>query len=84
MDDGSNLFFGDDDWCDWESDDCEEEADSVGERGETFLDPNHTNFILVDDGTNNQFEAAMEFRANLEWEIARKINGENVLLEDTF
>ncbi len=33
------------------------------------LDPNHTHFILVDDGKNGEFGAEIDFRANLENEL---------------
>ena len=33
------------------------------------LDSNHTNFILVDDGSEDQFGKEIEFRAKLEEEI---------------
>jgi hypothetical protein len=33
------------------------------------LDPNHTHFILVDDGKNDEFGAEIDFRANLENEL---------------
>ena len=35
------------------------------------LDSNHTHFILVDDGSENQFGKEIEFRAKLEEEIRR-------------
>ena len=38
---------------------------------DTFLDMNHTHFILVDDGSENQFGKEIEFRANLENELRK-------------
>jgi len=37
---------------------------------ETFLDPNHTHFILVDDATRHQFGGEIKFRAKLEKAVA--------------
>ncbi|XP_052803928.1 transient receptor potential cation channel subfamily M member-like 2 isoform X2 [Mya arenaria] len=37
---------------------------------ESFLDPNHSHFILVDDGTQHQFDIEIPFRAKLKKEIA--------------
>ena len=34
-----------------------------------YLDPNHTHFILVDDGSDDQFGKEIEFRAHLEAEL---------------
>ncbi len=36
-----------------------------------FLDPNHTHFILVDDGSQSNFGKEIEFRANFEAELRR-------------
>ena len=36
-----------------------------------MLDPNHTHFILVDDGTEGQFGKEIEFRALLESELRK-------------
>ena len=44
---------------------------SVVSTGDTFLDMNHTHFILVDDGSENQFGKEIEFRANLENELRK-------------
>lgn len=44
---------------------------SVVASTDTFLDPNHTHFILVDDGSENQFGKEIEFRANLENELRK-------------
>lgn len=44
---------------------------SVVANTDTFLDPNHTHFILVDDGSDNQFGKEIEFRANLENELRK-------------
>ncbi|XP_070175133.1 transient receptor potential cation channel subfamily M member-like 2 [Littorina saxatilis] len=38
---------------------------------QSFLDPNHTHFILVDNGTQRQFTTEIEFRAKLEKEISQ-------------
>ena len=38
---------------------------------ESFLDPNHTHFIFVDDGTQLSPTAAADFRVSLEKEVAR-------------
>ena len=35
----------------------------------TCLDPNHTHFILVDDGSKNEFGVEIKFRAKLENEL---------------
>ncbi|XP_048780497.1 transient receptor potential cation channel subfamily M member 2-like isoform X2 [Ostrea edulis] len=42
----------------------------ASDRIEKCLDPNHTHFILVDNGTNNQPGAEVKFRATLERAIA--------------
>lgn len=36
-----------------------------------LLDPNHTHFILVDDGSNGRFGVEIEFRAHLEAELRK-------------
>lgn len=47
------------------------------------LDPNHSHFILVDNGTQYIFGTEIEFRANLERRIANeKISGKNILVEN--
>lgn len=38
---------------------------------DVLLDPNHTHFILVDDGTEGQFGKEIEFRAQLEAELQK-------------
>lgn len=35
------------------------------------LDPNHTHFVLVDDGSEGQFGKEIKFRAKLENELRR-------------
>lgn len=35
------------------------------------LDPNHTHFILVDDGSENQYGKEIEFRSSLEYELTK-------------
>jgi hypothetical protein len=44
---------------------------SVTSTGDPFLDPNHTHFILVDDGSDSQFGKEIEFRAHLENELRK-------------
>ncbi|XP_067687429.1 transient receptor potential cation channel subfamily M member-like 2 [Haliotis asinina] len=39
---------------------------------QSFLDPNHTHFILVDNGTQQQFAVEIPFRGKLENEIAKQ------------
>ena len=38
---------------------------------ESFLDPNHTHFILVDDGAQLSHSSATEFFVSLEKNVAR-------------
>ncbi len=38
---------------------------------DVFLDPNHTHFIFVDDGSEGQFGKEIEFRAHLEAELRK-------------
>ncbi|KAL5010117.1 hypothetical protein ScPMuIL_012422 [Solemya velum] len=40
-------------------------------RSECFLDPNHSHFILVDNGTQHKFAVEIPFRAKLEQAIAK-------------
>ncbi|XP_060065040.1 transient receptor potential cation channel subfamily M member-like 2 [Ylistrum balloti] len=42
----------------------------VANRNETFLNPNHTHFILVDDGTEHTFGKEITFRAEIENAVA--------------
>lgn len=70
---------------------------SVTATNDILLDPNHTHFILVDDGSENQFGKEIEFRASLENELRkgkslsyyknkrsrRSFNGERMLAENT-
>ncbi len=42
-------------------------------RGSAPLDHNHTHFILVDNGTENQFGAEIELRAKLEQHISEML-----------
>ncbi|XP_033748450.1 transient receptor potential cation channel subfamily M member-like 2 [Pecten maximus] len=42
----------------------------VANRNETFLNPNHTHFILVDDGSEHQFGKEITFRAEIENAVA--------------
>ena len=54
-------------------------------QGVSPLDPNHSHFILVDNGTQNNFGTEIEFRAKFEKEIAsRKISGKNIFIQDNF
>ncbi|XP_022111614.1 transient receptor potential cation channel subfamily M member 2-like [Acanthaster planci] len=39
---------------------------------EVLLDPNHTHFILVDDGTVGSFGVEIKFRAKMEKEISEQ------------
>jgi hypothetical protein len=52
-----------------------QEADETNEKLEktsnVLLDPNHTHFILVDDGSEGQFGKEIEFRALLEAELRK-------------
>lgn len=41
-------------------------------RRQSPLDPNHSHFILVDNGTQNVFGTEISFRAKLESKIARE------------
>ena len=55
------------------------------EVNENCLDPNHTHFLLVDNGTNNQPGAEIKFRVELEQQIANIKTGnskgfKNILL----
>lgn len=43
----------------------------AGANTDVLLDPNHTHFILVDDGSENQFGKEIEFRAHLEAELRK-------------
>ena len=47
-----------------------DENDPSSSKG-VFLDPNHTHFILVDDGSQGNFGKEIEFRAHLEAELRR-------------
>ncbi len=38
---------------------------------DVLLDPNHTHFIFVDDGSEGQFGKEIEFRAHLEAELRK-------------
>ena len=40
-------------------------------KKESFLDPNHTHFILCDNGTEHKFAVEIPFRAKLENELAK-------------
>lgn len=45
------------------------------EGKENCLDPNHTHFLLVDNGTTNQTGVEMKFRDELERQIANTKTG---------
>ena len=45
-------------------------ANDKGSNQQNRLDPNHTNFILVDDRTQNDHRAEIAFRAKLEAHIS--------------
>ncbi|KAL8572120.1 hypothetical protein ACOMHN_052917 [Nucella lapillus] len=47
------------------------------EDSEAYLDPNHTHFILVDNGTRHRFATEIKFRARLEKEISMAANAAN-------
>ena len=49
------------------------------EKDETPLEPNHTDFIFIDDGTKHQMEAEIQFRNAFE----RTISGESCSLQST-
>ena len=44
---------------------------TVKRNTEVFLDPNHTHFILVDDGSVGAFGKEIEFRSRLEAELRK-------------
>ena len=41
-------------------------TERVKVKKEAYLDPNHTHFILVDNGTEHKFATEIPFRAKLE------------------
>ncbi|XP_069135889.1 transient receptor potential cation channel subfamily M member-like 2 isoform X2 [Argopecten irradians] len=45
-------------------------VERIANRNETFLNPNHTHFILVDDGSEHQFGKEIAFRAEIENAVA--------------
>ena len=51
--------------------DYDEEEQQISSVIEAELDPNHTHFVLVDDGSNNIYGKEIEFRANLENELRK-------------
>ncbi len=53
--------------------------DKSGQNDETPLEPNHTQFILIDDGTKHQYGGEFAFRARFE----KAISGESFSLENT-
>lgn len=50
-----------------------------GENDETPLEPNHTQFILIDDGTKHQYGGEFAFRANFE----KALSGETFTTQNT-
>lgn len=46
-------------------------AKSATKNNDILLDPNHTHFILVDDGSEGQFGKEIEFRAHFEAELRK-------------
>lgn len=56
---------------------AQQEVDSIEAKKDptkmtdVLLDPNHTHFILVDDGSEGQFGKEIEFRAHLEAELRK-------------
>ena len=46
-------------------------ASSINLNNDILLDPNHTHFILVDDGSEGQFGKEITFRAKFENELRR-------------
>ncbi len=50
----------------------------IGENDETPLEPNHTQFIFIDDGTKHQYGGEFEFRARFE----KAISGESFTLKN--
>ena len=46
---------------------------SPGKKGVSPLDPNHSHFILVDDGTHEQAGKEIDFRAAFEQYLAKKM-----------
>lgn len=47
----------------------EDTANTSDNFGSVALDPNHTHFILVDNGSNGEFGVEIPFRAKLENEL---------------
>ena len=49
------------------------------ERNTTALDPNHTHFILVDDGTQNKFGGEIDLRSKFEAHVStlKTVGGKN-------
>ncbi len=43
----------------------------MNSSGDILLDPNHTHFIFVDDGSEGQFGKEIKFRARLEHELRK-------------
>ena len=51
-----------------------EDLSAVDKTGVSPLDSNHTHFILVDDGTHNKAGREIDFRADIEQFIAKKMH----------
>ncbi|CAF1459500.1 unnamed protein product, partial [Rotaria sordida] len=50
----------------------------TGQNNEISLEPNHTQFILIDDGTTHQYGGEIEFRIRLE----KAFSGESFILQN--
>jgi hypothetical protein len=50
----------------------------TGENDETSLEPNHSQFIFIDDGTMHKYGGEIEFRARFE----KAISGESFTLQN--
>lgn len=48
--------------------------DSPNDDLDLMLDPNHSHFILVDDGSNGYFDREIDFRSNFEAELRKGRN----------
>ena len=50
---------------------CYEIRKNTTDDGRTSLEPNHTHFILVDNGTSGKYTTEIELRAKLEADICK-------------
>ena len=64
-------------WQDGWPAEYKEDAEA-GTNGKSALNPNHSHYILVDNGTQHMFGGEIDFRAKLEAAISKKYkeNGE--------